>query len=417
MYAQILLFALIFGLVSPVSFTIAQEPIVPRSHPPRPLKEQVGFPIELYRRMIPADNPQTSAKVTLGKWLFFDRRLSKDNKEMCASCHNPDKGFTDQLPTAIGVNGEFGRRNTPTVLNAAFNSLQFWDGRERTLEDQAKDPIFNAIEMGMKNSEEVEKKIGSIPEYQRKFKAVFGKPVTMGNIEKAISAYERTHVTFNTPFDRFMAGDAKALTPQQQLGWAIFNGKGRCISCHEWSPTLPLFTDGRFHNIGASANNLQFLPHAHQALALLARGSGGPHEIDLLAIASEMSELGRFMVTKQPRDIGAFRTMDLRNLLVTEPYFHDGSQETLWGVVDHFNKGGVQNPFLDRGVVPLGLTDREIDELVAFLATLTSPEYAKAAQVEYEKQFILSRIIRQQRNAAAAMRLNGHSGLKVLNPF
>ena len=129
------------------------------------------------------------------------------------------------------------------------------------------------------------------------------------------------------------------------------------------------------------------------------------------------NELGRFVVTKQPHDIGAFRTMGLRNLLVTEPYFHDGSQITLWDVVDYFNKGGVQDPYLDRGILPLGLTEPEIDELVVFLASLTSPEYTRAAQVEYQKQFRLSRTTRAQRDAAAAMGLKGHNGLCVTCPL
>lgn len=417
MCAWMLLCALLFGLVSPALCAIAQEINDPLSQPPRPLNEQIGFPNELYSWVIPRDNPQTSAKVTLGRRLFFDKRLSKDNTEMCASCHNPEKGFTDQLPTAMGLNGKIGQRNTPTILNAAFNALQFWDGREATLEDQAKDPILNPIEMGMNNFDEVEKKIGNIAEYQRKFRTVFGEPVTMGNIQKAIAAYERIHVTFNTPFDRFMAGEQKAISAQAKLGWAIFNDQGRCISCHGWSPTRPLFTDDRFHNIGVSAYKAQFVPHARQALASLALGVGGPQEIDRLAIANDMSELGRFLVTKQPHDIGAFRTMDLRNLLVTEPYFHDGSHTTLWDVVDHFNKGGVNNPFLDGGIVPLGLTEPQIDELVAFLATLTSPEYAKAAQVEYQKQFRLSRTIRPQRDTAAAMGLKERNRTGVSGPF
>jgi cytochrome c peroxidase len=334
---------------------------------------------------------------------------------MCASCHNPDKGFTDQLPTAMGVDGKFGRRNTPTVLNAAFNVMQFWDGREPTLEDQAKEPIVNPIEMGMKNFDEVVKKIGSISEYQRRFRAVFREPVTMPNIQKAIASYERTHVTFNTPFDRFMAGEQNAISAQAKLGWAIFKGQGRCGSCHGWNPTRPLFTDDRFHNIGVSSHKAGLVPLARKAL-LLSRGDGA-QQLDKMAIQTDMSELGRFLVTRDPHDIGSFRTMGLRNLLVTEPYFHDGSQVTLWDVVDHFNKGGVQNPFLDPGIVPLGLTEPEIDELVAFLATLTSPEYAKAAQVEYQQQFRLSRTSRPRRDTAAAMGLKGRNGPGVSGPF
>ncbi len=382
---------------------------------PRPL-DQVGFPHELYGWVIPPDNPQTPAKVALGKQLFFDKRLSEDNTEACASCHKPDKGFTDQQPTSDGIHHQFGQRNAPTVLNAAFNVLQFWDGREPTLEDQAKDPIVNPIEMGMKNFDEVVARVNGIPEYQEKFKAVFGGPATMIDIQRAIASYERTQVSFNSAFDRFMAGDQNAISAQAKRGWAIFNGKGRCMSCHGWNPTQPMFSDNRFHNIGVSAHKSNFVPLARKALALLARG-GGAQQLDELAIQTDMSGLGRFLVTKDPHDIGGFRTMGLRNLLVTQPYFHDGSQATLWDVVDHYNKGGVQNPFLDGGIVPLGLSEPEIDDLVAFLATLTSPEYLSAAQVEFRKQLKLSRTSRPQRDTAAAMGQLGRNGPGFEGPF
>ncbi len=146
--------------------------------------------------LTPPDNPQTPAKVALGKELFFDKRLSEDNTQSCASCHKPEKGFTDQQPTSDGIHHQFGQRNAPTVLNAAFNVLQFWDGREPTLEDQAKDPIINPIEMGMKNLDEVVTKVGGITEYQDEFKAVFGGPVTIGDLQRAIAAYERSPGNF-----------------------------------------------------------------------------------------------------------------------------------------------------------------------------------------------------------------------------
>ncbi|HEY2105279.1 MAG TPA: cytochrome c peroxidase [Candidatus Binataceae bacterium] len=383
---------------------------------PKPL-DQVGFPHELYGWLIPPDNPQTPAKVALGKELFFDKRLSEDNTQACSSCHKPDKGFTDQQPTSDGIHHQFGQRNAPTVLNAAFNVLQFWDGREPTLEEQAKDPITNPVEMGMKSLDEVAAKVGGIEEYQTKFKAVFNGPVTIGGIQQAIAAYERTQVTFNTPFDRFMAGDQKAINAQAKRGWSIYNGKGRCMSCHGVNPTQPLFSDNRFHNIGVSAHKSDFVPLARKALAVLAQGGSSANQLDQLAIQTDMSGLGRFLVTKDPHDIGGFRTMGLRNLLVTQPYFHDGSQVTLWDVVDHYNKGGVQNPFLDGGIVPLGLTEPEIDDLVVFLTTLTSPEYANAGHIEFEKQFRLSRTSRPQRDTAAAMGLLGRNGPDLVGPF
>jgi cytochrome c peroxidase len=417
--ARILLWCLLVGslIVSADSFAAgpaefdANSPLAA----PRSL-DQIGFPHQLYGWLIPPDNPQRPPKIALGKQLFFDKRLSEDNSEACASCHNPAKGFTDQQPTSEGIHNQFGQRNAPTVLNAAFNVLQFWDGREPTLEEQAKDPIVNPIEMGMKNFDEVVAKVEGIPEYQAEFKEVFGGPVTIRAIQQAIAAYERTQVSFNTPFDRFMAGDQNAISEQAKRGWSLFNGKGRCMSCHGVNPTQPLFTDNRFHNIGVSAHKSDFVPLARRALAILARG-GGAQQLDELAIQTDMSGLGRFLVTKDPHDIGAFRTMGLRNLLVTQPYFHDGSQATLWDVVDHYNKGGVQNPFLDGGIVPLGLTEPEIDDLVAFMATLTSPEYARAAQAEYRAQLRRSRTDRPQRDTAAAMGLKGRNGPGLGGPF
>ena len=398
---------------------VARAQLGPGEEPfagPKPLN-QVGFPKELYDWLIPADNPQTPAKVALGKELFFDTRLSEDDKESCATCHDPDKGFTDQLPTSMGIRAQLGQRNAPTVLNAVFNVLQFWDGREPSLEDQARDPILNPIEMGMKSPDEVVAKIGAIAEYRNQFNTVFGQPPNYKDLARAIAAYERTQVAFDSPFDRFTAGDPSAISAQAKRGWAIFNGKGRCMSCHGTNPTQPLFTDNRFHNIGVSAHKSDFVPLARKALALIEQGGAGAQQLDRLAIQTDMSALGRFLVTKDPHDIGAFRTMGLRNLLVTEPYFHDGSQATLWDTIDHYNKGGVQNPFLDGGIVPLGLTEPQIDDLVAFLATLTSRIYAEAGHKEYERQLRLSRTTRPQRDTAAAMGLKGRSETGFSGPF
>ena len=403
---------LLLGRVAQAQLEKSDEPF---AHP-KPLN-QIGFPSELYSWLIPGDNPQTPQKVALGKVLFFDVRLSEDNKESCATCHDPDKGFTDQLPTSKGIHAQFGQRNAPTVVNSMFNVLQFWDGRRPSLEDQARDPILNPIEMGMKNSDEVIAKISAIPEYQKRFKEVFDEAPNYQELTRAIAAYERTQVDFNTPFDRFMAGDQKAISASAKRGWSVFNGKGRCMSCHGWNPTQPLFTDNRFHNIGVSAHKADFVPLARKALALIAAGGGGAQQLDQLAIQTDMSSVGRFLVTKDPHDIGAFRTMGLRNLLVTQPYFHDGSQVTLWDTIDHYNKGGVQNPFLDGGIVPLGLTEPEIDDLVAFLAALTSPEYKQAAEKEYQVQFKLSRTKRPQRDTAAAMGLKGRNGPGFAGPF
>jgi cytochrome c peroxidase len=382
---------------------------------PEPEK-QVGFPDDMYGWVLPKDNPQTPQKIALGRALFFDRRLSGDDKESCSTCHEPDKGFTDQLPTSMGIHNQFGKRNAPTVIDAMFNIAQFWDGREPTLEDQARRPILNPIEMGAASEQAVVDKLKSIPDYQKGFMEVFGHAPNYDDLVRAIASYERTQVAFDSPFDKFMAGDNDAIDEQQKRGWSIFNGKGRCMSCHGLNPTRPLFSDDRFHNIGVSAHKSNFVELARKALKVVEKG-GGAEQIDQLAIQTDMSELGRFLVTKQPHDIGAFRTMGLRNLLVTEPYFHDGSQATLWDTIDHYNKGGVQNPYLDGGIVPLGLSDQEIDDLAAFLKSLTSPRYAAAAEEEFQAQLKRSKTDRPQRDTEAAMGLKGRNGPGLGGPF
>jgi cytochrome c peroxidase len=382
---------------------------------PQPL-EQVGMPTDLYGWTLPKDNPQSAQKVSLGRALFFDRRLSADDKESCETCHDPAKGFTDQLPTSMGIHNQFGKRNAPTVINATFNIMQFWDGRAATLEEQIQGPVLNPVELGMATQQAIADKVSSIPEYQKGFMDVFGHPPNFGDMERAIAAYERTQVSFDSPFDRFAAGDQNAIDEQARRGWATFNGKGRCMSCHGWNPTQPLFSDNRFHNIGVSAHKSDFVSLARKGLDILAKG-GSPVQIDQIAIQSDMSELGRFLVTKQPHDIGAFRTMGVRNLLVTQPYFHDGSQGTLWDTIDHYNKGGVQNPFLDGGIVPLGLSENEIDDLIKFLSTLTSDRYAAQARDAYDAQFKRSRTERPQRDTEAAMGLKGHNGPDLAGPF
>jgi cytochrome c peroxidase len=349
-------------------------------------EHQVGFPADLYARSIPADNPQTPAKIALGQALFVEQRLSADNLQHCEGCHNYAVGFTDQKRTSVGIDKQTGRRNAPTILNAMFNTSLFWDGRAATLEQQAKSPILNPIEMGMKSPDEVVAKIQAMPQYREAFERVFGREVNFDDIARALASYERTQFSFDSPFDHYVAGENDAIDESAKRGWKIFNGAGRCVSCHVWSRERPLFNDGRFHNVGVSAGAALM----HNASAIGA-GREDSTNLDRLATDSGMSDLGRYLVTRKPADIGAFRTPDLRNLLVTQPYFHDGSAATLWDVVAHFNRGGTRNPYLDSAMVPLDLSKADEDDLVAFLATLTSPEYAEAAKVEYERQYRISR--------------------------
>ena len=187
--------------------------------------DQPGLPRDLYQLSIPADNPQSQEKVALGKTLFFDTRLSADNSTACATCHKPDMGFTDQLATSKGIHDQHGQRNAPTILNAMFNVTQFWDGRAPSLEEQAKLPILNPVEMGQKAPADVVTKLNSIQEYKDTFQKVFGGAPNYDDMVKAIAAYERTQVTFDTPFDRFIAGDNKALDASARRGWLFSTAK------------------------------------------------------------------------------------------------------------------------------------------------------------------------------------------------
>jgi cytochrome c peroxidase len=375
---------------------------------PKPA-DQAGLPKELTRAVTPADNATTADKVALGEKLFFDGRLSADGTVACATCHQPDKGFTDGRATSVGIKQQVGHRNAPTVLNALYNETQFWDGRAHLLEDQAKLPITNPIEMGQPNLDAAVAAVAKIPEYRAEFEKVFGRAVNGDDLARAIAAYERTQVAFDAPFDRFLAGDEKALDASARRGWALFNGRGRCMSCHGINGTQPTFTDNKFHNIGVSAHKQNFVTLARKGLELV--DSGDPHAVDRAALETDMSELGRFLVTKHASDVGAFKTSTLRNVLVTPPYFHDGSQATLWDVMDHYNKGGVQNPFLDGGIQRLGLSEREIDDVVAFLASLTSDRYAAIGKKELARQRARSRTRRPERDEAAALGRKAQVGL------
>jgi cytochrome c peroxidase len=217
----------------------------------------------------------------------------------------------------------------------------------------------------------------------------------------AISTFERTKISAPAPFDRFLHGDETAISPSAKRGWALFNGQGRCVSCHGMSPTGAFFTDNKFHNIGIAAHKHDFVELARQGLVTIQ--SGNTKQIDELAVQNPgFTELGRFMVTKSPGDIGAFKTPTLRNVMVTGPYMHDGSMATLWDVIDHYNRGGTTSPYLDGGITRLGLSEGQVDDLVAFLATLTSPEFEGLAKKEFVRQHALSRTHRPERDTARA---------------
>ena len=365
---------------------------------------QVGFPVEQTQAAIPPDNPQTPEKIALGKKLFFDGRLSVDGTVACASCHDPDRAFTDGKPTSVGIGGSIGQRNAPTILNALYNKTQFWDGRAKTLEEQAALPIINPIEMGQPSLEAAVVRIGPIGEYQDAFQRVFGRPLSGSDLVRAIASYERSLVSFNSPFDRFIAGDKNAIDDAAKRGWELFNTRARCNKCHALTETqrdVTFFTDNDFHNIGIGIIRHNVVALARQAEQLV--NSADPAAVDRAALQTDMSALGRFLISKRESDIASFKTPGLRNVLVTGPYFHDGSQVTLWDVVDHYNKGdGLQNPWLDEDMQPLALTEKDIDDVVAFLASLTSDDYKKQGVKELARQRALSRTTRPQRDTARA---------------
>jgi cytochrome c peroxidase len=366
--------------------------------------QQVGVPVEMTRAAIPPDNPQTPEKISLGQKLFFERRLSVDGTVSCSTCHEPQLAFTDRKPLSVGIKDRVGQRNAPTILNAIYNKTQFWDGRVNTLEEQAANPIVNAFEMGHPNLDAAVAQIASVAEYQQAFQRVFGRPPNGPDLLRAIASYERTQLSFDSPFDHFIAGDNNAIDASAKRGWELFNTQARCNKCHALTDTqrdVTVFTDNDFHNIGIGNIRHNVVALARQAEQLIK--SGDTSAIDRAAIQTDMSALGRFLITKKEKDIASFKTPDIRNVLVTGPYFHDGSQETLWDVIDHYNKGdGLQNPYLDEDINPLALSETDIDDLVAFLASLTSAIYKEQGAAELARQRALSRTNRPQRDTARA---------------
>jgi cytochrome c peroxidase len=369
----------------PVLIFLAVGVSVPAQQPaPGGAPEVPLFSAEVIKSFTPADNPITDAKAKLGDMIFDEKRISVDNSIACNTCHSPRNGFTTHTEASRGVGDQIGKRNAPSILNTIFYKSMFWDGRAATLEEQATLPILNPIEMGQKEPKDVVAKLAAIPEFIQAFQQVFGRPVNWEDMGKALAAFERTRLSTEAPFDRFLHGDEKALNASQRRGWALFTGKARCGSCHTYDPALPLFGDNRFHNTGVAARKQDFNQLATRAADSAAAGNQA--EIDKLALETDYSELGRFLVTKKREDVGAFKTPFLRDVLLTGPYMHDGSLETLWDVVEFFNKGGEPNPFRDAEMKPLGLTASEVDDLVNFLGALTSDRFAELRAAELDRQ-------------------------------
>lgn len=315
----------------------------PAAFDPGKFLENLPVGLDQFATKIPADNPLTAEKVELGRLLYFDGRLSRDGTVSCATCHDPDKGWSDARATSQGIGNQLGGKNAPTVVNRLFSTTQFWDGRAASLEEQALGPIQNPIEMGNTHDAMVSG-LSQLASYKPLFKAAFGdETVTKDRVAQAIASFERTIVSGGSPFDRYEAGDKTAMNESAIRGLAIFkdNQKGRCSICHAGFN----FTDEKFHNLGVGTDKPDW----------------------------EKDHAGRFAVTRVEKDKGAFKTPTLRNLIPSGPYMHDGSEKTLESVVELYAKGGIPNPHLDPEMKKLDLTEQDKKDLVEFMKALTGP--------------------------------------------
>ncbi|MFN8007234.1 MAG: cytochrome c peroxidase [Terriglobia bacterium] len=332
--------SLLAGILTSCSTQPTESPKPAAPKGPTPYKIALPAGLDSESMSIPKDNPLTEEKIKLGKKLYFDKKLSVDQTIACASCHIPEKGFADPSQFSSGVGGKKGGRQAPTVINRVFSTKQFWDGRAASLEEQALGPVQNPVEMAMPNLDEVIKRLKTDPSYLEMFKAAFPPDgaITDIHIAQAIASFERTVVSGNSPFDRFMAGDKTAMSESAQRGYAIFKDekKGNCETCHVGHN----FTDENYNNIG-------------------------------VGMAAKDPDLGYYKITKLEGHKGAFKTPTLREIASTAPYMHDGSEKSLEEVVEFYNKGGHKNKWLSTKIKPLHLTKQEQQDLVEFLKALS----------------------------------------------
>ncbi|MBS4166729.1 Methylamine utilization protein MauG [Neochlamydia sp. AcF65] len=288
----------------------------------------------------PKDNPYHAKKAELGRLLYFDTRLSSDGTVSCASCHAPSECFSDRRPVSIGIKGRYGSRHSMTIINSAYQPLLFWDGRAKTLEEQSKGPIANPKEMTLADNPheahwQCQERVKNIAGYRLLFKEVFNnEECTIDDIAKALSTFERTLLSGNSPYDRYIKGDKSAMSTEQVNGYQVFLSKG-CIDCHHGVN----FSSGDFANIG-------------------------------IGMASSKPDLGRYEITKKDKDWGAFKVPILREIVSNHPYMHDGSLKTLEEVIEYYDKGGTPNPNLHPLMKPLQLKEEEKKALLSFLKAL-----------------------------------------------
>ncbi|MFZ2727422.1 MAG: cytochrome c peroxidase [Methylococcaceae bacterium] len=335
-------------------------------------------PLGLPKVPVPKDNPITSEKINLGKKLFYDRRLSLNHTFSCAMCHIPEQGFTNnEMATAVGIEGRTVKRNSPTLYNISYASALFHDSRETTLEQQVWSPLLAHNEMANPSIGFVINTINNSNNYPQLFLKAFGKPASMETIGQAIASYERSLNSGNSAFDRWYYGkDNKALNENAGRGFELFIGKANCVQCHSINKQNALFTDNQTHNTGmgyAEAMILPKLPKALNQKIQVAAGVFVDVDAKLIQSVAEIKEndLGRYEVTQNPQDRWQYKTPSLRNISLTAPYMHNGRLQTLKQVVAFYNDGGIANEGLDTKIKPLLLSAQEINDLVAFLESLT----------------------------------------------
>ena len=310
---------------------------------------------------VPANNPQTQEKIELGKKLFFDRRLSGDGTMSCATCHNPELAFTDGLDISLSYPTTKNWRNSPTLVNVAYRTYLFHDGRAQTLEDQALFPMMSAFEMN-KNLDYLEEHIRTVPEYAGEFRKVFKGEVTRERIAMAIASFERTLISKNAPLDLFLKSVGNALSAGARRGLEVFKGKGRCIDCHFGAD----LTDDKFYALNVPENpKLLDEPMVTATMRFVAKVY---HYDDYLNLKEDP---GRYLITKDKKDWKAFRTPTLREISKTTPYMHSGVFETLDQVIDFFDRGGGGG---NTVLKPLGLTAEEKKDLKIFLTEALTGE-------------------------------------------
>jgi cytochrome c peroxidase len=339
-------------------------------------------PLGLPKIPQPVNNPLTEEKIDLGRKLFFDRRLSLNDTFSCAMCHIPEQGFTSyEVEKAVGLEGRSNRRNAPTIYNVAYLDRLFHDGRETSLENQIWGPLLAHNEMAMTSFGHVLQKLDTLKEYDGLFEAAFeGRGADILTLGRAIASYQRVLVSGNSAFDRWYFGnETKAITDQAIRGFDIFKNKGQCITCHTVGEKTALFTDKLVHNTGLGFKRAM-VEEPEKERMLIAPGTYAyvvKSKKDLVGLP-RMADVGVYEVTQDPDDRWKYRTPTLRNVAITAPYMHDGSMHNLTEVIAFYNQGGVlenekgfpnvtQSPLIK----PLGLTESEVKDLVAFMMTLT----------------------------------------------